>query len=99
MTTPDRQGLDIEAILDDLYANEINASILVGLGWRLPCSARQSDDRRGFIAANHPRRRPLASGRCVQAPPEQRLRPEIRRLRLNLTFRSLRREKLFVGGI
>jgi hypothetical protein len=41
----------------------------------------------------------LASGRCVQAPPEQRLRPEIRRLRLNLTFRSLRREKLFVGGI
>ena len=27
MTTPDRQDLDIEAILDDLYANEINASI------------------------------------------------------------------------
>jgi hypothetical protein len=27
MTTPDRQGLDIEAILDDLYASEINASI------------------------------------------------------------------------
>jgi hypothetical protein len=27
MTTPDRQDLDIEAILDDLYASEINASI------------------------------------------------------------------------
>jgi hypothetical protein len=27
----------------------------------------------------------VASGRCVQAPPEQRLRPEIRRLRLNLS--------------
>jgi hypothetical protein len=27
MTTPDRKGLDIEAILNDLYASEINASI------------------------------------------------------------------------
>jgi hypothetical protein len=27
MTTQDRQDLDIEAILNDLYANEINASI------------------------------------------------------------------------
>jgi hypothetical protein len=27
MTIPDRQDFDIEAILDDLYASEINASI------------------------------------------------------------------------
>jgi hypothetical protein len=27
MSTPDRKGLDIEAILNDLYASEINASI------------------------------------------------------------------------
>jgi hypothetical protein len=27
MSTPDRRGLDIEAILNDLYASEINASI------------------------------------------------------------------------
>jgi hypothetical protein len=27
MTTPDREDLDIEAILNDLYASEINASI------------------------------------------------------------------------
>ena len=27
MSTPDRSGLDVEAILNDLYATEINASI------------------------------------------------------------------------
>jgi hypothetical protein len=27
----------------------------MGLGWRLLCGARQSENRRRFIAANHPK--------------------------------------------
>jgi hypothetical protein len=43
MSTPDRKGLDIEAILNDLYASEINASIswIWGGGFHLTLGAPQ----------------------------------------------------------
>src|SRR5690242_20225745 len=64
-STPDRKGLDIEAILNDLYASEINASISWIWGWRLSSDPWSAADR-GIRTSDDPRCRLVAQG---QKPP------------------------------